>query len=119
MPMTKQQALDVIKTIRQVYNLDFDRSKLETWVNILSENGDYEPTVKAVMQYINDLKPYPPSIPNIMRKKVKVVKEQPIDEKTAKHRWRMKNDPEYRAKRKKVLDDFKKKLREFEVESDE
>lgn len=44
MPMTKQQALEVIKTIRHVYNIDFDRPKLETWVNILSQNGDYEPT---------------------------------------------------------------------------
>ena len=39
MPMTKQQALEVIKTIRHVYNIDFDRPKLETWVNILSQNG--------------------------------------------------------------------------------
>lgn len=53
------------------------------------------------MQYINDANPYPPSIPNIMRKEVKVVKEEPVDEKTAKHRWRMKNDPEYVAQRKR------------------
>lgn len=119
MPMTKQQALEVIKTIRHVYNIDFDRPKLETWVNILSQNGDYEPTKKTVMQYINDANHYPPSIPNIMRKEVKVVKEEPVDEKTARHRWRMKNDPEYVAQRKKILDDFRKKLSEFGVSDDE
>lgn len=54
-----------------------------------------------------------------MRKEVKVVKEEPVDEKTAKHRWRMKNDPEYVAQRKQILDDFKKKLSEFEVNNDE
>lgn len=59
MPMTKQQALEIIKTIRHVYNIDFDRPKLETWVNILSQNGDYDPTRKQVMQYINDANPYP------------------------------------------------------------
>ena len=89
MPMTKQQALEVIKTIRHVYNIDFDRPKLETWVNILSQNGIMN-RLKTVMQYINDANPYPPSIPNIMRKEVKVVKEEPVDEKTARHRWRMK-----------------------------
>ena len=80
MPMTKQQALEVIKTIRHVYNIDFDRPKLETWVNILSQNGIMN-RLKTVMQYINDANPYPPSIPNIMRKEVKVVKEEPVDEK--------------------------------------
>ena len=54
-----------------------------------------------------------------MRKEVKVVKEEPVDEKTARHRWRMKNDPEYVAQRKKILDDFRKKLSEFGVSDDE
>lgn len=31
----------------------------------------------------------------------------------------MKNDPKYVAERKKILDEFKKKLREFEVNDHE
>ena len=35
---------------------------------IKSENGDYEPTLKTVKNYINSGNSYPPNLPKIMRK---------------------------------------------------
>lgn len=121
MTMSTKEAATILKMLEDVYDMGFNknRSKTETWINFLVEDADYKPALEAAKRYIKDGNTYPPKLPHILKKATKVVKEQPIDERTAKHRWRMKNDPEYRAKRKKVLDDFKKKLREFEVGSDE
>ena len=46
MSMTKQQAFEIIDKVRRIYNMEFDTPKLETWIDVLSENGDYEPTLK-------------------------------------------------------------------------
>ncbi|EHJ08404.1 hypothetical protein [Staphylococcus simiae] len=113
MPMSKQQALEIIKKVRYVYNIDFDKPKLETWIDVLSENGDYKPTVRAVDSYINSNNPYPPNLPSIMRKEPKKVSIEPVDEEVVTHQWKMKNDPEYARQRKIALDRFKSKLAEF------
>ncbi|QBY48895.1 hypothetical protein SaO268_1930 [Staphylococcus aureus] len=39
MPMSKTQALEIIKKVRYVYNIDFDKPKLEMWIDVLSQNG--------------------------------------------------------------------------------
>lgn len=119
MSMTKQQALEIIEKVSQIYNMDFNESKLETWIDVLSENGDYEPTVKEVKNYITSGNSYPPNLPRIMRKYPKKLKYEEPTDKDKEHRWRMENDPEYVEKRKKLLKEFKKSLREFEVQNNE
>ena len=119
MSMTKQQALEIIKSIRHLYNLDFDKPKLETWVQVLSENGDFELTQKAVKEYINSGNPYPPNLPSVMRKAPKKLEYEEAPEDIKEHRWKMQNDPEYVAARKKVLDEFKSELNKFGGGSDE
>ncbi|HDT6968589.1 TPA: hypothetical protein QE967_002430 [Staphylococcus aureus] len=113
MPMSKTQALEIIKKVRYVYNIDFDKPKLEMWIDVLSQNGDYQPTVKAVDGYINSNNPYPPNLPAIMRKAPKKVSIEPVDDETATHQWKMQNDPEYVRQRKIALDNFMNKLAEF------
>ncbi|WP_458048138.1 hypothetical protein, partial [Klebsiella pneumoniae] len=56
-----------------------------------------------------------PTLPKMMRKIPKKLKYEEVSKDVKEHRWKMKNDPEYVAKRKKILDEFKEKLREFEV----
>ncbi len=119
MSMTKKEALQIIKKIRNIYNLEFDKSKLETWIEVLSENGDYGPTLKTLDNYINSGNSYPPNLPKIMRKAPKKTEYEEEPEDVKEHRWKMKNDPEYVAARKKILDDFAEQLRKFEVNNHE
>ena len=113
--MTKKEAITILKLLEDVYDMGFNKneSKAKTWMNFLVEDGDYEPSLQTAKRYIKDGNTFPPKLPHILKKYPKTVKEEPIDEKTAKHRWKMQNDPEYVARRKKILDDFKKKLNEF------
>lgn len=115
MSMTKQQAFEIIDKVRRIYNMEFDTPKLETWIDVLSENGDYEPTMKEMNNYIKNSNPYPPTLPKIMRKTPKKLKYEEVPKDVKEHRWKMKNDPKYVAERKKILDEFKEKLRAFEV----
>ena len=117
--MTKKEALQIIKKIRNIYNLEFDKSKLETWIEVLSENGDYGPTLKTLDNYINSGNSYPPNLPKIMRKAPKKMEYEEEPEDVKEHRWKMKNEPEYVAARKKILDDFAEQLRKFEVNNHE
>lgn len=117
MSMTKQQAFEIIDKVRRIYNMEFDTPKLETWIDVLSENGDYEPTLKMVKNYINSGNSYPPNLPKIMRKAPKKLEYEEEPEDVKEHHWKMKNDPEYVAARKKLLDEFKEQLRKFEVNS--
>ncbi|NBH30559.1 hypothetical protein D3Z30_06155 [Staphylococcus warneri] len=121
MPMTTKEAAAILKLLEDVYDMGFNKSesKAKTWINFLVEDGDYEPSLQMAKRYIKDGNTFPPKLPHILKKQPKTVKEEPVDEKTAKHRWRMKNDPEYVAQRKQILDDFKKKLSEFKVSNDE
>lgn len=119
MSMTKKEALQIIKKIRNIYNLEFDKPKLETWIEVLRENGDYEPTLKTLNNYINSGNSYPPNLPKIMRKAPKKMEYEEAPDDVKEHRWKMKNDPEYVAARKKILDDFAEQLRKFEVNNHE
>lgn len=119
MSMTKQQALEIIKSIRHLYNLDFDKPKLETWVQVLSENGDFELTQKAVKEYINSGNPYPPNLPSVMRKEPKKMEYEEVPDDIKEHRYKMANDPEYRAERQRRIDEFKKTISKFGVNNDE
>ncbi|NEU36305.1 hypothetical protein GN156_37285, partial [bacterium LRH843] len=79
----KTQTLESIEKGRSVYNIDFNKPKLEMWIDLLSQNGDYQPTLKAVDVYINSNNPYPPNLPAIMRKEPKKVSIEPVDNETA------------------------------------
>ena len=54
MSMTKKQAAEVIKFANNVYEMNFDREKAKLWLDMLSENGDYEPTMHTLKKYIKD-----------------------------------------------------------------
>lgn len=117
--MTKKRSVTNHQKIRNIYNLEFDKPKLETWIEVLSENGDYEPTLKTLNNYINSGNSYPPNLPKIMRKAPKKMEYEEAPDDVKEHRWKMKNDPEYVAARKKILDDFAEQLRKFEVNNHE
>ena len=54
-----------------------------------------------------------------MRKAPKKMECEEAPDDVKEHRWKMKNDPEYVAARKKILDDFAEQLRKFEVNNHE
>lgn len=119
--MTKKEAVTILKLLEDVYDIGFNQneSKAKTWLNFLMEDGDYEPSLQMAKRYIKNGNTYPPKLPHILKEHPKIVKEAPVDEETAKHRWRMEHDPEYVAQRKKILDKFKEKLNAFEVHNRE
>lgn len=112
MSMTKEKAAEIIKFANNVYEMNFDREKAKLWLDMLSENGDYEPTMHTLKKYIKDGNPYPPKIPNIMRSYPKQL-EHKVDEKTKEHQSKMANDPKYREERAKALQTLRNKMREF------
>lgn len=116
MPMTKEEAAEIIKLANNVYEINLDREKASLWLDLLSEDGDYQPTMNKLKQYIKDGNPYPPKIPNIMRSYPKQL-EHKIDDETKEHQQKMKNDPDYRKQRDKALQKLRDKMREFGGES--
>lgn len=119
MPMTKKEAFHIIEVISNVYNMELNDTKFNLWIQFLTEDGDYGPTMKMAKKYIKDGNVYPPKIPNIMRASPKLMKEDALDDETKEHRWRMENDPEYVKRRKKALDAFKQKVQEYNSRGDD
>ncbi|MDW4150051.1 hypothetical protein QI200_12000 [Staphylococcus saprophyticus] len=114
MSMTKKEAFEIIEMLANVYNIELNDTKFNLWINFLCEDGDYEPSMKMAKKYIKDGNVYPPKIPNIMRKFPKTFKDDGPDEETKLHRWKMDNDPEYVKQRKQALEQFRRKVAEFD-----
>ncbi|MHD0383179.1 hypothetical protein MUA31_09955 [Staphylococcus simulans] len=108
--MSQEQAIEIVEYANNIYEMNMSKEKAKLWLEMLTKNADYEPSKKAFHEYIMSGNPYPPILPNIIRKSPKLMKFDEVDEKTKQHRYRMQHDPAYRAEKKRLLDDFKKKL---------
>lgn len=119
MPMNKAEAFEIIELVSNVYDMKFNETKFDIWLEFLTRDGDYQPTLKEAKKYIKDGNTYPPKIPNIMRKAPKKLEYEELPDATKEHRYKMANDPEYRAKRQRAIDEFKRTISKFGVNSDE
>lgn len=118
MTMTKKEALEVIQFVRDVFNIDFDKNKGTAWLNLLTERGDYEKTMRNAKNRASDGNKFRPTISEIIITSSNVndavVKE--VDE-TETHAYKKRHDEEY----SKVMSDMKKLRNRLmsEVEDDE
>lgn len=118
MTMTKKEALEVIQFVRDVFNIDFDKNKGTAWLNLLTERGDYEKTMRNAKNRASDGNKFRPTISEIIITSSNVndavVKE--VDE-TETHAYKKRHDEEY----SKVMNDMEKLRNRLisEVEDDE
>lgn len=96
MPMTEQEAFQLISIVSDSYNMEFNESKYKVWISLLTKEGDYESSLKKLKRYIKDSK-YKPTIADVLAAKPKgvVVEEKPIEE---THQYKLEHDQEYAKK---------------------
>lgn len=118
MSMTKKQALRVIKFVGEAFNIEFNKDKGYTWLEILMERGDYEKTMRNVKNRAVSGNKYRPSISEIIIPTNNAGNEmiQQVDE-TQTHAYKKKHSKEY-AKAMSEMEKLRNRLVK-EVEEDE
>lgn len=114
MPMTQQEATQLVTLVNKVYDMRFDKDTFKFWISQLMQRADYEPSKLALDHYINEGNPKPPILPNVIRRKPKMLKFDEPDVKTLEHRRKMKEDPAYRDEVQKAREGLKEMLRRFD-----
>lgn len=118
MAMTKREALEVIQFVRDVFNIDFDKNKGTAWLNLLTERGDYEKTMRNAKNRASDGNKFRPTISEIIitssNVSEAVIKD--VDE-TETHAYKKRYDENYA----KVMSDMEKLRNRLvsEVQDDE
>lgn len=118
MSMTKKQALEVIQLVKNIFNVEFDKNKGMAWLEILTERGDYEKTMRNVKNRAVSGNKYRPSISEIIIPTNNAGNEmlQQVDE-TQTHAYKKKHSKEY-AKAINEMEKLRNRLVK-EVEEDE
>lgn len=100
MPMTEQEAFQLISLVSDTYNIEFHESKYKAWVSILTKDGDYKSSEKKLRNFIKQSK-YKPTIADVLATKPKAfeMNEKPVEE---THQYKLENDPEYARKWQEV-----------------
>lgn len=100
MPMTEQEAFQLISLVSDSYNMEFHKSKYDAWTSILTKEGDYKASVKKLKKFIKESK-YKPTLADVLAIKPKefVAEEKPKEE---THQYKLKHDPEYAEQWRKV-----------------
>lgn len=113
--MTKQEAFSICKLINNTYNIEFTEAKLDTWIDFLTQDADYKPSLQAAKRYIKEGNTYPPNIAHLLHKEPKIANttKETVNEETKKHLWRMENDPAYREENRRLKMQYKKKMQEI------
>lgn len=98
MPMTKQEAIEILKLVEDVYDMGFNTNKQKamTWIELLMQKGDYNPSLRKTKVYIQNNK-FKPTVAELIDYKPKgvVIKEKPIEE---THQYKLEHDQEYAKK---------------------
>ncbi|MGV3043492.1 hypothetical protein ACEE08_11330 [Staphylococcus rostri] len=109
MPMSKQEAINILQKLEDLYDMGFNQNKQKTltWVEMLMNNGDYQLTLNKLKNFIKISK-YKPNIADILADKPKpfIPDEKPIDQ---THAYKLEHDPAY----KKEWEEVRDKAREF------
>ncbi|WP_165805006.1 hypothetical protein [Staphylococcus sp. 10602379] len=93
MPMLKKEALYILRLVNDVYTMNLTKEKASTWIEILSEKGDYEPTLRKTKNYIAN-NGYKPKVADILAYKPKEFNYTQVPEEQTKE-YLLKNDPDY------------------------
>lgn len=117
MPMTQQEATQLVTLVNKIYNTGFDQETAKFWISQLMQRADFEPSKQALDQYINEGNTRAPILPNIIRRNPKKFEFDEPDAKTLEHRRKIKEDPEYRAELKKAREGLKEVVRRYERET--
>lgn len=113
--MTKLEAFEICELINNTYNIEFTEAKLDTWIDFLTQEADYKPSLQAAKRYIKEGNTYPPNIAHLLHKEPKIenTTHETINEETKEHLWRMENDPAYREENRRLKMQYKKKMQEI------
>lgn len=118
MPMTKQEAVTILKMIDDVYTMGFSNNKAKavTWINMLIDKGDYEPTLRKTKSYIQNNK-YKPTVADLIAYKPKVFNYTKIPEEETKE-YLLKNDPEYQKGLEEARERWRRMREELGFDTD-
>lgn len=119
MTMTQRQAIEILYQLDACYDMNFanDETKYRLWLSKLMYKGDYDKSLAKADKYIEE-NHFKPVIADILAKPTNYFKDDEVDEQTKLHRWKMQNDPQYRAEREKALQEMRKTLAKFDVKED-
>lgn len=113
--MTKLEAFNICKLIKNTYNIEFTEEKIDTWLDFLTKEADYKPSLQAAKRYIKEGNTYPPNIAHLLHKEPKIenAAQETISGETKEHLWRMENDPAYREENRRLKMQYKEKMKEI------
>ena len=119
MAMTQRQAIEILYQLDACYDMNFanDETKYKLWLSKLMDKGDYDKSLAKANKYIEE-NHFKPVIADVLAKSTNYFKDDEVDEQTKVHRWKMENDPEYRAEREKALQEMRRTLAKFDVKED-
>lgn len=113
--MSKQEAFNICKLIKNTYNIEFTAEKIDVWLEFLTKEADYIPSLQAAKRYIKEGNTYPPNIAHLLHKEPKIENTEPsiVSEEVKEHLWRMENDPAYREENRRLKMKYKEKMNEI------
>ena len=116
MVMTKSEAFKVIELVSSVYDMKFNDIKFDTWLEQLTEYGEYEGTLLKAKQHISRSK-FKPTISEILKIQTKKAESVTVPEEET-HVYKMKHDSEYASQHRKLKERWEQLKREW-AEEDE
>ncbi|UXR68990.1 hypothetical protein MUA26_07520 [Staphylococcus sp. IVB6246] len=111
MPMTEQEAFQLISLVSDTYNIEFHESKYKAWVSILTKDGDYKSSEKKLRNFIKQSK-YKPTVSDVLAIKPKtfVPDKVPVEE---THTYKLEHDPAYKKEYEAVRDKARAFIKEL------
>ncbi|UOC12419.1 hypothetical protein [Staphylococcus agnetis] len=116
MPMLKKEALHILRVVNDVYTMNLTKEKASTWIEILSEKGDYEPTLRKTKNYIAN-NGYKPKVADILAYKPKVFNYTQVPEEQTKE-YLLKNDPNYQKGLEEARERWRRMREELGFDTD-
>lgn len=106
MPMTKAEAFEIIELVNNVYDMKFNDTKFDLWLEQIMNYGDYDRTLHKTKKYIRESR-YKPTIAQIIDRKPPEMESAVIPEEQT-DQYRMQHDKEFREKRQQLREQWQK-----------
>lgn len=116
MVMTKSEAFKVIELVSSVYDMKFNDTKFDIWLEQLTKYGEYEGTLLKAKQHISSSK-FKPTISEILKIQPKKAESVTVPEEET-HVYKMKHDSEYASQYRRLKERWEQLKREW-AEEDE
>lgn len=114
--MSKQEALTILRLIDNAYTMNFTKEAVETWIDIISEKGDYEPTLRKTKNYIAN-NGYKPKVADILAYKPKEFNYTQVPKEQTKE-YLLKNDPNYQKGLEEARERWRRMREELGFDTD-